>query len=127
VLGFSRGIRAGNLVFTSGMTATNLAGEVVFESVYDQMRMIYEKIDLILKAYGSGLKDVVKETWYASSFENIEEFGRAHREAFGDVRPAITGIVVQLLDPKMKIEIDAIAVIRDGGTGDPNLQRVVSA
>jgi enamine deaminase RidA (YjgF/YER057c/UK114 family) len=126
-LGFSRAVRAGNLVFTSGMTATDMTGKVVFDNVYDQMKMIFQKIELVLQAHGAELKDVVKETWYATSFDGIEDMGRAHKEAFGDVHPAITGIVAQLADPAMIVEVDAVAVIRDGGNADPNLRRVTSA
>jgi enamine deaminase RidA (YjgF/YER057c/UK114 family) len=129
LLGFSRAVRAGDTVYVSGMTATDMQGRVVATGVYEQMRMIYQKIDLVLQAHGSGLRDVVKETWYARSFDGIEDIGRAHREAFGDVRPVVTGIVVELLDPAMEIEIDAVAVIRPRGDEQPdeNLRRVVSA
>ncbi len=126
-LGFSRALRVGDLIFVSGMTATDLSGKVVAEGMYDQMKMIYQKIDLVLKAHDSGIKDVVKVVWYMADIAG--DFGpvtRAHNEAFGDVRPVLTGVGVKLVDPAMLVEMDAIAVIRSEGADD-NLKRVVGA
>ena len=39
------------------------------------------------------------------------DVGRAHAEAFATARPATTGIVTQLLDPRWLVEIEAEAVI----------------
>ena len=41
----------------------------------------------------------------------IDDVGRAHGEAFARARPATTGIVTQLLDPRWLVEIEAEAVI----------------
>src|SRR6478609_7211659 len=42
---------------------------------------------------------------------SIDEVGRAHAAAFATARPATTGIVTQLLDPRWLVEIEAEAVI----------------
>ena len=42
---------------------------------------------------------------------DIDEVGRAHAEAFTTARPATTGIVTALLDPRWRVEIEAEAVI----------------
>jgi enamine deaminase RidA (YjgF/YER057c/UK114 family) len=41
----------------------------------------------------------------------VDEVGRAHGETFATARPATTGIVTQLLDPRWLVEIEAEAVI----------------
>ena len=41
----------------------------------------------------------------------IEDVGRAHGEAFASARPAMTGVVDELLDPRWLVEIEAEAVI----------------
>jgi enamine deaminase RidA (YjgF/YER057c/UK114 family) len=39
------------------------------------------------------------------------EVMRAHGEVFGDIRPACTGVIVGLLDPRWVVEIELDAVI----------------
>ena len=41
----------------------------------------------------------------------LRRVGRAHGEAFTRARPATTGIVTELLDPRWLVEIEAEAVI----------------
>jgi len=41
----------------------------------------------------------------------LDAVGRAHRAGFANARPATTGIVTELLDPRWLVEIEAEAVI----------------
>lgn len=111
-LGFSRAIRVGDTVYTSGLTSTDKDGKVQGATMYEQLKICYEKMALILEAHGASLKHVVKETWYLSGDFDLDGAAKAHSQAFGDVRPVLTGIGSRLLDPEMLIEIDAVAVIR---------------
>ena len=55
--------------------------------------------------------DVVRTLIYDTDAASIEDVGRAHGEAFTRARPATTGIVTELLDPRWLVEIEAEAVI----------------
>jgi enamine deaminase RidA (YjgF/YER057c/UK114 family) len=49
---------------------------------------------------------------YLTDPAHWEEVGRAHGDAFADHRPAATMVVVkQLLDPRMLVEIEVVAVL----------------
>ena len=48
---------------------------------------------------------------YVTDAALIDEVGRAHGEAFATARPATTGIVAELLDPRWLVEIEAEAII----------------
>jgi enamine deaminase RidA (YjgF/YER057c/UK114 family) len=51
---------------------------------------------------------------FVTDISRWEEFGRAHGEVFGEIRPATTMVqVASLISPGMLIEIEADAVIDD--------------
>jgi enamine deaminase RidA (YjgF/YER057c/UK114 family) len=57
----------------------------------------------------------VRTRTYLIDPQDWSEVGRVHGEAFADVRPASTMVVVAaLLDPRWKVELEAEAVIRVG-------------
>jgi enamine deaminase RidA (YjgF/YER057c/UK114 family) len=54
---------------------------------------------------------VVRTRIYLTDISHWEEAARAHREAFGDVRPASSLLEVsRLAGPEMLVEIEAVAV-----------------
>jgi enamine deaminase RidA (YjgF/YER057c/UK114 family) len=48
---------------------------------------------------------------FVTSAAHWSEVARAHGEVFGEVRPAATCVVTQLLDPAWLVEIEADALI----------------
>ena len=72
--------------------------------------MLRKLIDT-LAAAGVEAADVVQTRIYLVAAADWVPVGRAHGEVFGDVRPAATMVVVAaLLDPRMLVEIEAVAV-----------------
>lgn len=111
---YSRAVRAGDTIYVSGMTATSQDGELLADTLYDQAKLIFRKIDIALAALGASLEDVVKETVYFANWEDEDEWYRAHSETFSEILPAVTGIAVSLYRPGVLLEIDAIAVVGAG-------------
>jgi enamine deaminase RidA (YjgF/YER057c/UK114 family) len=65
-----------------------------------------------LEQAGARVEDVVRTVIYVTNIGDAEQVGRAHREVFGDVRPASTMVQVSaLIRPEMRVEIEAYAVI----------------
>lgn len=118
-VGYSRAVRAGNLVFVSGTTATDDQGNVVGRGDPEaQARFILEKIKRALEAAGASLSDVVRTRVYVTNADDWEAVGRAHAAYFGEIRPANTLVEVsRLVGPDYLVEIEADAVIGSGGAG----------
>uniref|UniRef100_A0A7C3AAT3 RidA family protein n=1 Tax=Thermorudis sp. TaxID=1969470 RepID=A0A7C3AAT3_9BACT len=116
-VGYSRAVRAGNLVFVSGTTATDDQGNVVGRGDPEaQARFILEKIERALEAAGASLSDVVRTRVYVTNADDWEAVGRAHAAYFGEIRPANTLVEVsRLVGPDYLVEIEADAVIGSGG------------
>ncbi len=113
VIGFSRVVRAGDLVFVSGTVAWGPDGKLVGKGdVYAQAKQTLANIEGYLREAGACLKDVVRTRIYLTDIGRWQEVARAHREAFGDVRPASSLLEIsRLAEPEMLVEIEAVAVL----------------
>jgi enamine deaminase RidA (YjgF/YER057c/UK114 family) len=113
VIGFSRAVRVGNLVFVSGTVAWGPDGKLVGKGdVYAQAKQTLANIEGYLRQAGATLKDVVRTRIYLTDIGRWQEVARAHREAFGDVRPASSMLEISgLAEPDMLVEIEAVAVL----------------
>jgi len=111
-IGYSRVVRAGELVFVSGCSALAEEGYVVGgASVYAQAREALERLEAALAQARVTLADVVQTRIYVTEVERWEEVARAHREVFAEVRPAAAMVAVAaLIDPRLLVEIEAVAV-----------------
>ena len=112
-VGYSRAVRVGPHVWVSG-TAPIMPGDAdPPEDAYAQARVCLDIIGRALAEAGATFEDVVRTRIYVTDAGDIDAVGRAHAEAFAEARPATTGIVTQLLDPRWRVEIEAEAVIVD--------------
>ncbi len=117
VVGYSRAVRVGPHIAVAGTTATDADGNVVAPGdAYAQTAVAIGKIEAALVELGAGLADVVRTRLFVTDIGQWEAVGRAHREAFGDIRPAATMVeVVRLIAEGLVVEIEADAVVLDRG------------
>ena len=115
IVGYCRAVRVGAHVAVSGTAPVGANGEVVgIGDAYLQAKRCIEIIEQALKDAGSGLGEVVRTRMFVTDISQWEAIGRAHGEAFGDIRPATAMVEVsQLIDPDMLVEIEADAIIGD--------------
>jgi enamine deaminase RidA (YjgF/YER057c/UK114 family) len=110
---FSRVVRAGGWVLVGGTTSVGADGVVRGETPYEQTVEILRKVEHELGRAGAALSDVVQTRVYVVDISRADEVGRAHGETFGEVRPLMTMVQVSaLIDPRMLVEIEAVAVRR---------------
>jgi enamine deaminase RidA (YjgF/YER057c/UK114 family) len=110
-VGYSRAVRVGSHVWVSGTAPIMPDDAEPPEDAYGQAQVCLEIIGRALAEAGASLDDVVRTRIYVTDAGDIDAVGRAHGEAFGAARPATTGIVTALLDPRWRVEIEAEAVI----------------
>ncbi|MGN6678395.1 MAG: RidA family protein, partial [Streptosporangiaceae bacterium] len=107
VVGYSRAVAAGDFVFISGCTSVAGAEFVHPGDAYAQTRQAIGNAAEALTGLGASLADVVQTRMYVTDISRWQEFGRAHGDVFGDVRPAATMIeVAALIEPGMLIEVE---------------------
>ena len=114
-VGYCRAVRVGSHVAVSGTAPVGDDGEVVgVGDAYRQAKRCIEIIEWALEEAGAGLEHVVRTRMFVTDMSQWEAIGRAHGEAFGDIRPATSLLEVSaLIDPDMLVEIEADAIITD--------------
>ena len=107
---FSPAVRAGNLLYISGMTSADEKGNLVGPGdIVRQTEYIYEKMGRILAAAGADFSNVVETTDYYLTLEGYAQTAAVRKAVFGGPPyPAATGVqVAGLIRPGALIEIKA--------------------
>jgi reactive intermediate/imine deaminase len=114
IVGYSRAVKVGNMVFVTGTTATDYeTGKIVgVNDPYVQTKQTLQNIESVLKRAGAEMKDVVRTRLFVTDISKWQEYGRAHAEYFREVLPATTMVEVsKLISPEMMVEVEADVVI----------------
>ena len=109
--GYSRAIVVGDGCWVAGTTDAGPDGRSRHPGdVAGQARSVLEIIASALEAGGFALVDVVRTRMYLVDLADASAVLAVHGEWFGEIQPAATMVVVSaLLDPTLRIEIEAEA------------------
>ena len=111
---YSRGTRAGNLLFVSGCTARG--SEAQGKPLMEQLDETLKRVVGVVKAEGGSPGDIVKITSFVTSIadwtNNPERQAELFEKYFEGKYPANSLIEISALaEPGLDVEIEAIAVI----------------
>ena len=129
IVGYSRLVRAGDVVAVSGTTATDERGLIVGAGqMYVQARQALLNIRTALERAGLGMHHVIRTRMFVTDMARFDEVARAHKEFFADSPPASTMVEVRrLANPHMMIEIEADAYAGAANGKTPRAKSKVSA
>ena len=109
---YSAGIVAGNLVFVSGQAGRDPASGQIADDVEAQTEQTLKNIAAILEAAGSGLTHVIRCGVFLVDIGDFQKMNGVYARMFGGHRPARTTVQVAALpEPRLLVEIDAVALI----------------
>ena len=111
-VGYSRALVDGDWAFVAGTTGYDPQTCIMPEKVADQARNALALIERTLKDAGFAMSDVVRATYYFTEAAYWDEVGPVLGETFGDIRPAASALIVGLIKPEMKVEIEVTALRR---------------
>lgn len=113
--GYSRAVVEGDWCFVSGTTGYDYVTMVMPESVEDQAHNCLATIARALGEAGFAMADVVRARYYVTDRAYVAAVFPILGAVFGEVRPAATMVIAELIEPAMKIEIEVTALRRDRG------------
>ena len=110
---FTDAVRAGELLFVSGIVAVDADGALVGGAdVVAQTRHVFENMRAVLAAAGCGFEDIVKVTIFLTDIDDRPSINPVRQEVFGSMRPASTLVEVpRLAVPGAKVEIECVAIV----------------
>lgn len=111
-VGYSRALVDGDWAFVAGTTGYDPDTRIMPESAAEQARNALALIRRTLEGADFTMADVVRATYYFTDAAYWDEVGPVLGEAFGEIRPAATALIVGLIKPEMKIEIEVTALKR---------------
>ena len=118
-IGYARAVVDGDWIFVSGTTGFDYATMRIAGDVAAQAEQALRNIDAALREAGASLDDVVRVLYVLPRIEEFEQCWPVLRAHFGAARPAATVIGAQLLDPRMRIEIQVTARRHAGAAPPP--------
>jgi enamine deaminase RidA (YjgF/YER057c/UK114 family) len=109
--GYSRAVVDGEWVFVAGTTGFDYAQMTISSDPAEQARQALRNIEAALAEAGARLADVVRVHYYLPDLADWPKVVPVLGEVLGAIRPAATALICGLVDPRMKIEIEATAYI----------------
>jgi reactive intermediate/imine deaminase len=109
---YTDAVRAGDLLFVSGIVAVDPAGKLVGgDDVVAQARHVFESMRAVLGAAGCAFADVVKVTIFLTDVDDRPGINPGRQEVFGSTRPASTLVEIPRLAVEgAKIEVECVAL-----------------
>lgn len=100
------------MLFVSGTTARD-------EAPYDtpkQTEIVFARIAELLAPHGGALNDIVKITVFLTDMREYDQYNAVRNRIFAEtpVPPASSAVEAKLGKPAVRVEIEAIAVLKAG-------------
>ena len=111
-IAYSRAVAQGDWVFVSGTTGFDYQTMTIADDIETQTEQCLKNIAAALAQAGASLADLVRITYVLPDGSEFPQCWPVLRRHLGEVRPAAMMISAQLLDPRMRIEIEATALRR---------------
>ena len=106
---YSHAVESGGFLFLSGQVPLRPDGSgMVKGTIEEETRQVFANIQVVLKACGVSLDDVVKAVVFLDDLNNFNAFNKVYREYFAENPPARSCVQVARLPGDAKVEIEVV-------------------
>ncbi|HYW00496.1 MAG TPA: Rid family detoxifying hydrolase [Candidatus Acidoferrum sp.] len=107
---YSQATKFGKFLFTAGQIPHDpKSGEIVGSTIEEQTRQTLENLKNLLEAAGYSISDVLKVLIFLKRTDDFAGMNRIYSEYFKTNAPARSTVQAQMMNPKLLIELEAIA------------------
>ncbi|MDD6195549.1 MAG: RidA family protein [[Clostridium] aminophilum] len=107
---YSQGIKAGNLIITSGQLPIDISTGAFPDGIEAQTRQSLENCKAVLEKAGASMNDVIKTTVFLSDMNHFAAMNGVYASFFEGDCPARSAVEVSRLPKDALVEIECIAV-----------------
>ena len=107
--GYSRAVVDGDCIHVSGTTGFDYHDMSIVDDVVQQTHQCFSNISAALAQAGTSLDDVIRVRYLLTDASLFDQVAPVFGQYLARARPAATAMVVGLIDPRMKIEIEVTA------------------
>ena len=107
--GYSRAVVDGDRIHVSGTTGFDYHDMSIVDDVVQQTHQCFSNISAALAQADASLDDVIRVRYLLTDASLFDQVAPVFGHYFVHARPAATAMVVGLIDPRMKIEIEVTA------------------
>ncbi len=108
-MGYSRAVVQGDWCFVSGVTGYDYTTMQMPDAVADQARNCFETIRSVLAEAGFEMTDIARVQYTVTDRQWVAEVQPVLEQYLGDICPAATMIIADLIEEEMLIEIEVTA------------------
>ncbi len=110
---YSQAVVANGVVYTAGQIALDPATmQIVEGDVVAQAEQVMRNLTAVLGAAGAGWGSVVKTTIFLADMADFQRVNEVYARHLGDARPARSTVAVAGLPRNVRVEIEAVALVR---------------
>lgn len=106
---YSRAVVQGDWCFVSGVTGYDYAKMELPDGAAAQANTAFATIGAVLEEAEFSLSDIVRVQYTVPHRDLVAELAKPLQNALGQIRPAATMVIADLIDPAMLIEIEVTA------------------
>lgn len=109
---YSQAVQVGNILYVSGQVAFDASsGELINENITEETHQVMKNLEAILRAAGTGFKQVAKCSIFISDMNQFVTINEAYGQYFKEDPPARETVEVRRLPKDVNVEISCIAVV----------------
>ena len=108
-MGYSRAVVQGDWCFVSGVTGYDYTSMNLPDDVAEQAENCFATISSVLEEAGFAMTDIVRVQYTVTNREFVSQLSPVLEKWLGDIRPAATMVIADLIEEAMLIEIEVTA------------------